>query len=127
MNCASAGGAPGMARSRKRVRRRPRRRRGRRRVIILDSLFEKDAGPADLLGRDHPEEVRQKTVHELEVGGERRYLLFLSVEDFLGELLLLQGLPGASVQEVEIPVQAEALALGIAVAAHHLGASPRLP
>src|SRR5258706_15561820 len=102
MNCASAGGTAGRARSRESVRRRPRRRRGRRRVFILDSLFEKDPGPADLLGRDHPEEVRQKAVHELEVGGERRYLLFLSVEDFLGELLLVQGLPRASVPEIQI-------------------------
>src|SRR5688500_11814548 len=65
-------------------------------------LAEEDAGAADLLGRDHAQEVRQQPVHELEVGRQGRDLLLLAVEDFFRELLLVQGLPGAAVHEHEL-------------------------
>src|SRR6266705_5667227 len=122
MNWASAGGAAGKARRRERA---STLVHVRRRVFIIDPspLLEEDAGPADLLGRDDPQEVGQEAVHELEVRGERRDLLLLSVEDFLGELLLVQGLPGAAVHEVEVGVQAEALALAVAVPPHQLVAA----
>src|SRR6266704_4083307 len=118
MNWASAGGAAGKARKKERAS----TLHVRRRVLVIGRTFllEENAGPADLLGRDDPEEVGQEAVHELEVRGEGRDLLLLSVEDFLGELLLVQGLPGAAVHEVEVRVQAEAFPLGVAVAPHEL-------
>src|SRR6266496_6748631 len=122
MNWASAGGAPGNARRKERASRLPRVRR-----MVKDFLFEEDAGPTDLLGRDDPQEVGQEAVHELEVRGEGRDLLLLSVEDLLGELLLVQGLTGAAVHEVEVRVQAEALALGVAVSPHQLVAAGGRP
>src|SRR5207244_3856164 len=85
------------------------------------------AGAPDLLGRDHPQEIREEPVHELEIRRERRHLLILAVEDLFRELLLVQGLARAAVDEVELGVQAEALALEVAVAAHEARAVELVP
>src|SRR5512140_1636641 len=89
---------------------------------FISFLLEEDPRPPHLLRRDHPEEVRQQPIHELEIGGEGRGLLLLAVEDLLRELLLVQGLAGAAVHEVEVRGEGEALALEVAVAAHEPGA-----
>src|SRR5215470_15723419 len=89
----------------------------RKRVGIGSTLLEQDAGAPDLLGRDDPQEIGEEPVHQLEIRGEGGDLLVLAVEDLLRELLLVEGLAGASVDEVELRVQAEALALEVAVAA----------
>src|SRR5688572_33043675 len=99
--------------------RKPRTGPARRSVIGFSfGLSEEDPRAADLLGRDDAQEVRDEPVHELEIRRERRDLLFLAVEDLFRELLLVEALPGASVDEVELGGEAEALALEIAIGAH---------
>src|SRR5215468_6776387 len=124
MNCAPAGGAKEKADSTERRRATARNRRaarGRAQSYMKGSLSQEDPRPPDLLGRDHAQEVRQEPVHELEKRGERRDLLLLSVEDLFRELLLVEGLAGAPVDEVEIRAQAVALPLEVAVAPHEAG------
>src|SRR5262249_34000121 len=84
--------------------------------IFRRPLSQQDTRAADPLRRDHPEEVRQQPVHQLEIRRERRDLLLLAVQHFFGELLLVQQLARAAVDEVEVGGQAEALAFEIAVA-----------
>src|SRR5262249_8516774 len=56
------------------------------------------------------------------IGGQRRDLLLLAVEDLLRELLLVQVLARAPVDEVELGGEAEALALEVAVGPDQAGA-----
>src|SRR5438067_1456547 len=119
MNWARAGVARAERRTTRDATKRPARGPARRSVIGFSSgLPEKDARAPHLLGRDHAQEVRDEPVHELEIGGERGDLLLLAVEDLFRELLLVQVLPGAAVDEVELRRQAEPLALEVAVGAH---------
>src|SRR5215475_2822282 len=86
MNCAPAGGALEKDTRTERRRATARNRqaaRGRARSCMKGSLSQEDPRPADLLGRDHAQEVRQEPVHELEKRRERRDLLLLSVQDLL--------------------------------------------
>src|SRR5688572_33485564 len=80
-------------------------------------LIKEDARAPDLLGRDDTQEVGEQAVHELEVGRQRGGLLLFRVEHLLRELLLVQRLPGLSVDEVEIRRKTEALTFQVTAAA----------
>src|SRR5512147_2332656 len=72
------------------------------------ALAQEHACPSDLLGRDHTEEIGEQSVHQLEVGRQRRDALVLRVQHLLGEALLVEELSGLRVDEVEVRAQAEA-------------------
>src|SRR5574340_1560587 len=65
-------------------------------------LAQEDARAADLLGRDHAQEIGQEPVHQLEVRRQREDALLLRVQDLLGEALLVQEETGLGVDEIEV-------------------------
>ena len=50
----------------------------------------KDALAANPLRRDDAQEVRQQAVHQLEIGGKRRDLLILAVDDLFRKFLTME-------------------------------------
>src|SRR6188474_2236286 len=89
----------------------------------VEVLAEQDAGAADLLRAQSPEEHRDHLVHELEVRRQRRRVLLGVVEDLFARGLGVQRRAGTTVNEDELRSDRESLPLHIQALRHHGAAS----